>query len=83
MEGRMYNKINAEVLEGLIDAAQWLKDHNGKDAEIYFADFINATKKLKDNIYPRMGIMVIPGLEGSQKSVVRSGIVPLPRVCID
>ncbi len=75
----MYNKINAEVLEGLIDTAQWLMDHNGKDAEIYFAEFISATKKLKDNIYPRMGVMVIPGLEGSQKSALHSESVPPPK----
>lgn len=79
----MYNKINTEVLDGLIDTAQWLKDHNGEDAEIYFADFIDATKKLKRNIYPQMGVMVIPGLEGSRKLEPRLGTVHPPKGCID
>lgn len=70
----MYNKFNTFVLEELINVADKLKNVVGMDEKIYFADFIAATKKLKDNIYPKMGVMIIPTLEDSRKLDVQSEI---------
>lgn len=79
----MYNEFNTGKLEQLIAVAEHLKDKVGKDAGLYFADFISATKQLKEKVYPKMGVMVIPALGDSQKSELRLGIVPLPMVCIE
>ncbi len=71
-------QINNEFLVQLIGELQVIERQNGPEVARYFDDFIKSAKELRDNIYPKPGIMVIPDLECSPQSAQHRGNVNPP-----
>lgn len=69
-------EFNFKMLQDLIIAAQEIMHSHGLQQNKYWLDFIQATMKLQQNIYPSMGIMIIPGLGDLQQLESHSGSVP-------